>query len=351
MKPVRVLIVDDSAVVREHLRRIISADPRLEVAGIASTGEEAVEMVERVAPDVISMDIHLPGIQGFEATRRIMTLRPTPIVVVSGIDMAEVNLSMEALRSGALAVVEKPVAATHDAFNALASRLCTQLALMSEVKVVRQRDLTPRKTLLSPSGGLATAAGNGYALVGIGASTGGPNAVMQVLNGLGRDFPLPVAVVQHMTPGFVGGFSEWLATVTPFPVSVVRARTKLEGGRVYVAPSGCHLALDGLTARIEDTPPVGNHRPSASVLFSSMARTSGHSAIGVILTGMGEDGASGLRELKAAGGFTIAEAESTAIVYGMPAAAVRMGAVSETLPLGEIGQRILALPLSANKER
>lgn len=344
MKPVRVLIVDDSAVVREHLRRIISADPRLEVAGLAASGEEAIQMVERVAPDVISMDVHLPGIQGFEATRRIMALRPTPIVIVSGIEMAEVNLSMEALRSGALSVIEKPVAATHDSFDAVAFRLCTQLVLMSEVKVVKQRDLTPRKLSLRPTD--VRTPSRGYTVVAIGASTGGPNALMQVLNGLGRDFPLPVVVVQHMTPGFVGGFADWLDSVTPFQVKVVRAEEKLNPGHAYVAPSKFHLLLDGLTARIEDTPPIGNHRPSATALFSSAARTLGPSAVGVLLTGMGEDGAAGLRELKAAGGFTIAEAESTAIVYGMPAAAVRMGAVSEILPLGEIGQRILALPLS-----
>ncbi len=349
MKKVRVLIVDDSAVVREHLRRIIDADPRLEVAGIACTGEEALEVVERVAPDVISMDIHLPGIQGFEATRRIMSVRPTPIVIVSGIEMTEINLSMEALRSGALSVVEKPVAATHDAFDALASRLCTQLALMSEVKVVRQRDLTGRKSLVRATDPGA-AITKGYSLVGIGASTGGPNAVMQVLNGLGRDFSLPVVVVQHMTPGFVGGFAEWLASVTPFSVSVIRARTNLVGGQVYVAPSGFHLTIDGLAAKLEDTPPIGNHRPSATAMFSSIARTVGRSSIGVLLTGMGEDGAAGLREIRAAGGFTIAEAESTAIVYGMPAAAVRMGAASESLPLGEIGQRIRALTLAGSKE-
>ena len=348
MKPVRVLIVDDSAVVREHLRRIISADGRLEVAGVAATGEEAIEMVKSIAHDVISMDIHLPGIQGFEATRRIMALRPTPIVIVSGIELPEVNLSMEALRCGALSLVEKPAAATHESFNALASRLCTQLALMSEVKVVKQRGLSLRRSFL-PSD-RATSAG-GYAMVGIGASTGGPNAIMQVLNGLGRNFPLPVVLVQHMTPGFVGGFAEWLAGVTPFPVSVVRARTKLNPGHAYVAPSGFHLAIDGLSARLEDTPPIGNHRPSVTALFSSIARSFAASAIGVLLTGMGEDGASGLHDIRAAGGFTITEAESTAIVYGMPAAAVRIGAACEVLPLGDIGQRILALPLSGSKEK
>jgi two-component system chemotaxis response regulator CheB len=319
----------------------------LEVAGLAASGEEAIDMVERVSPDVISMDIHLPGIQGFEATRRIMALRPTPIVVVSGIEMEEMSLSMQALRSGALSVVEKPVAATHEGYAALASRLCSQLALMSEVKVVRQRDFAPRKTEARPR----MYAGKTYSILGIGASTGGPNALVQVLNRLQAGFPLPVAIVQHMTPGFIGGFAEWLESVTPFRVTVVRQHMKLDPGTVYVAPSGLHLVIDGLTATIDDGPPVGSHRPSATILFSSMARTLGSSAVGVLLTGMGDDGAIGLRQLKEAGGFTIAEAESTAVVYGMPAAAVRIGAVCESLPIGEIGHRILELPLQSWEER
>src|SRR5262245_15993895 len=141
MKPIRVLIVEDSPVVREHLRRIVSADPRFQVVGIAASGEEALELVEKAAPDVVSMDIQLPGMQGFEATRRIMALRPTPIVVVSGIASEEVSLTMQAFKAGALAVVEKPVSSTHADYEAMASRLCTQLAIMSEVNVIRQRPL------------------------------------------------------------------------------------------------------------------------------------------------------------------------------------------------------------------
>lgn len=348
MKRVRVLIVEDSPVVREHLRRIISSDPRLEVAGIAKSGEEAIEMVQQVAPDVVSMDIQLPGIQGFEATRQIMSIRPTPIVVVSGIEMHDMELSMQALRSGALSVVEKPVAATHDGYETIAGRLCTQLALMSEVKVVRQRNLQPR----SPVSRLVTVPpprSQHFLAVGIAASTGGPNALVQVLGGLQTGFSVPVAIVQHMAPGFINGFAEWLETVTPFRTHVVKERVKMVAGTVYIAPSGAHLALDGNVAMPEDSPPVGNHRPSANVLFTSMARTLGPLGIGIILTGMGDDGAAGLLSLKQAGGFTLAEAESTAIVYGMPAAAVKLGAVCETLPLPDIGSRVLELPVGAGE--
>jgi two-component system chemotaxis response regulator CheB len=347
MKRIRVLIVEDSPVVREHLRRIISADPRLEVAGIAETGEQALEMVQRVAPDVISMDIQLPGIQGFEATRRIMSLRPTPIVVVSGMETEDMGLSMQALRSGALAVVEKPVAATHEAYAGVAGRLCSQLVLMSEVKVVRQRDRWLRAGK-SSNIDLPKKAG-AYSVVGIGASTGGPNALVTLLTGLQPHLALPVMVVQHMTPGFIGGFAEWLSDVTGLRVQVVGERVELSPGTVYVAPTGRHVAVNDTTAVLDDSPPIGGNRPSANVLFSSMARSLGSAGIGVLLTGMGDDGAAGLGKLRDAGGFTIAEAESTAVVYGMPAAAVRMGAVCESLPLGEIAARIRELSVAKSE--
>lgn len=348
MKPVRVLIVEDSAVVREHLRRILSADPRLTVAGVAGSGEAALAIIDKVAPDVISMDIHLPGMEGFEATRQIMAHRPTPIVVVSGIGSAEVNLTMQALRAGALGVVEKPVAEGHDAYEAMSLRLRTQLLIMSEVKVVRRRGSAPRLTEVRAaqtftSGNTPNLQSAPYGILAIGASTGGPNALQQLLTGLGGDFPLPVVAVQHMSPGFMEGFAEWLESVTPFSACVVNGPASLSAGRVYLATSNRHLIIEGCSTAPDDGPPVGNHRPSANVLFASTARSCGSSAIGVLLTGMGEDGATGLSDLRNAGGYTIAEDESTAVVYGMPAAGVRLGAVRELLPLSRIAPRVLDL--------
>jgi two-component system chemotaxis response regulator CheB len=369
MKAVRVLIVEDSPVVREHLRRIISADPRLTVAGIAASGEEALAIVDDVAPDVISMDIQLPGIQGFETTRRIMSHRPTPIVVVSGIGMEEVNLTMQALKAGALGVVQKPVSSEHENYLAMANRLCTQLSIMSEVKVIRRRDgglrglnsavpsrvassvsspIVPGSSSWSPASSWR-ASSTPFRILAVGTSTGGPNALLQLLTGLGGDFPLPIAVVQHMTPGFMEGFAEWLSSVTPFQATVVNGPISLVPKTVYLAPTSRHLVLNGCSASPDDGPPVGSHRPSANVLFSSLARSSGSSAIGVLLTGMGEDGALGLGELKTAGAFTIAEDETTAVVYGMPAAAVQLGAVRESLPLPGIAPRILELVASREK--
>jgi two-component system chemotaxis response regulator CheB len=344
MRRTRVLIVEDSPVVREHLRRIISADSRLEVAGIAATGEEALKLLDQLSPDVISMDIQLPGISGLETTRLTMAHRPTPIVVVSGMGSGEMNLTMQALKAGALSVVKKPVAASHGDYEALAGQLCTQLSIMSEVKVVKQRRMGAG--LAAGDRRSAVYGSRRYRILGIAASTGGPNALVQVLSGLGADFSVPIALVQHMTPGFVSGFASWLASMTPLPVEIVERPTPLRPGRVYLAPEDRHLAVDGRSAWLEDGPAVGSHRPSADVLFSSMACGAGPAAIGVLLTGMGEDGAAGLRELRATGGLTIAEDESTAVVYGMPAAGVRLGAVCESLPLGEVAPRVLELVAS-----
>jgi two-component system chemotaxis response regulator CheB len=262
---------------------------------------------------------------------------------------------MEALRAGALSVVEKPVAVTHDSYAALASRLCTQLAIMSEVKVLKQREeQQPQQPHPAPSDGRPAPLSavltraveapplGSYRLLAIAASTGGPSALMRLLSGLGPRFPLPIAVVQHMTPAFLGGFAEWLASVTPFPVTIVNAPTTLEPGHVYLAPSqDLHLAVHGSTAAPDNSPAEGVHRPSANVLFSSVARAFGSAALGVVLTGMGDDGTQGLLELRSAGAWVIAEHESTSAVYGMPAAAIEAGAVNETLPLPEIAPRIL----------
>jgi two-component system chemotaxis response regulator CheB len=350
MRRIRVLIVEDSAVVREFLRQIISADPRLEVAAAVASAEEALDLLHSIAPDVISLDIRLPGMQGLEATRRIMSERPTPIVVVSAASESdELNLTMEALRAGALAVVEKPAATSHRDYDALADRLREQLVIMSEVRVVRQnvkRVLAGRyfKTAPGPAGGH-------YRILGIVASTGGPRALMELLGGLGPSFPLPIVVVQHMTPSFQYGFGSWLASVTPFRVELVADKAPLSPGKLYLAHPGRHLLADTAWTWVEHGNPDGNHCPSGNILFESLARHARHAGIGVLLTGMGEDGARCLLDLRRAGGYTIAEHQSTAVVYGMPAAAVRMGAACETLPLPSIAGRIREMAGPAAKEK
>lgn len=339
MNPTRVMVVEDSPTVRALLCEIISHDPRLQVCAAAKSGEEALRLLERTAPDVVSLDIQLPGMNGLEVAERIMSRRPTPIVVIAASDTAcEQALSVQALAAGALSVVEKPRGVATEAYYALAGKICTQLAIMSQVRVVRQRSrqaARPRRTA-PPSSGKIEA-------LGIVCSTGGPPALVKIFSSLGERFPAPILLVQHITPSFLPGFASWLAGACPFAVEIVSASTALCPGVIYVAAPELHLRASRSAACAVRGEPVAGHRPSGSVLFESLAEELGSRAIGVLLTGMGEDGAEGLLALKKAGGYTLAESESTAVVYGMPAAAVLLDAVRESLPLDAIAARLKEL--------
>jgi two-component system, chemotaxis family, protein-glutamate methylesterase/glutaminase len=348
MSKIRVMIVEDSRVVREFLVQLIGADPRLEVAVAVDCAEEALRLLERVSPDVISMDIRLPGMNGFEATQQIMTRKPTPIVVVSAsVEAEDLKVSMNALRAGALSVVEKPAGLAHEDYERLARRLCDQLVLMSQVKVIRQRiDRGVRFAPARPSLAAvhATQASVGpFRMVGMVASTGGPAALTQIFRHLPADFPVPILVIQHITSSFLEGFATWLGSIAPLPVRFARDGETAAAGTIYLPSADRHLRVEGTRLRLDASAPVNLQRPSGTILFRSMAQSAGSAALGVLLTGMGEDGAEGLRELRQAGGYTLAEDESTAVVYGMPAVAIRLGAVCESLPLSEIGPRVVEL--------
>jgi two-component system, chemotaxis family, protein-glutamate methylesterase/glutaminase len=345
-KPVRVMIVEDSAVVRQLLVAIVGRDPRLCVAAAFGSAEEAIARIDDVRPDVISMDIRLPGMDGLEATRRIMTERPTPIVVIAdSVHDAALRISMNALRAGALTVVEKPVGVASAGYEEIAGTICTQLAIMSEVPVIRRRPIGIRppqpQSQAQPARPSAAAPAKRPSVIGIAASTGGPPALARVLGALSPDFPVPILLVQHMGAPFMEGFASWLDGLVPLKVAVARdGETALPGG-VYVAPGDRHLEVrPGHVLRLTDDPPIGSQRPAATILFRSIARNAGARGLGIVLTGMGDDGASGLLEVRQAGGYTIAEDQSTCVVYGMPAAALRLGGVSASLPLETIGPRL-----------
>jgi len=235
----------------------------------------------------------------------------------------------------------------------MAGRLCTQLVIMSQVRVIRQR---PRRSpaLQPPAIGqnasrataIVSSAPGSLQMLGIVASTGGPNALVKMLAGLGGNVPVPILLVQHITPSFLKGFVVWLNGVAPMRVIEAVDGQIPQPGSVYVAPAEQHLVLDRGCLRLDSSAPVSVQRPSGTVLFRSMARSLGANCLGVLLTGMGEDGALGLRDIREAGGYTIAEDETTAVVYGMPAAAVKMGAVCESLPLDDIAPRVLQLLLA-----
>jgi two-component system chemotaxis response regulator CheB len=348
MNQIRVLIVEDSRVVRELLEHIIQQDPRLRVVGSVESGEEALRILDRAAPDVISMDVRLPGMDGFETTLRIMSHRPTPIVVVSAsVEREDLRIPMNALDAGALTVLEKPSGTTSSEYESIAKRLCTQLAIMSQVKVVRRRNTAPRTDCSGPLENRTTPRSNAsYRMLGIVSSTGGPHALSQILTRLGPNFPLPIVLVQHITNSFLEGFASWLASVCPFEVEIVKGSAIPVRGKVYMATRDRHLRVRRGTLEVDAGDPVCAQRPSGTVLFDSMANTLGSSALGVLLTGMGEDGAEGLLHLRRNGAYTIAEDESTAVVYGMPKEAVRLGGVCESLPLPAIAGRLLELTQS-----
>ena len=341
VQPIRVMIVEDSGVIREFLEYLIAQDRRLHVAASVASGEEALARLDRVAPDVISMDIRLPGIDGFETTKRIMAQRPTPIVVVSAsVEAEDLQISINALRAGALSVVEKPVGVRHQDYETLAKRLCTQLVIMSQVQVIRQRTRTRDGT--SPSLPMRR---KPHSLHGIGivASTGGPNALQKVLGELPSTFPIPIFLVQHITAAFLSGFVRWLNEQCLMEVVEAEFGQVPQPGTIYVAPADRHLEVhqSGLWLTASDL--VCQQRPSGTVLLRSLAECYRESACGVVLTGMGSDGADGMLAIRQAGGYTLAEDESTAVVYGMPDAAVRTGCVDEVLPQPEIGPRLIEL--------
>jgi two-component system chemotaxis response regulator CheB len=338
------MIVEDSAVISGLLAYSIGRDPRLEVCATAASAEDALRRVEAISPDVIAMDIHLPGMDGLDATRLIMSRKPVPIVVVAAsMESGRRNsLAMEALRAGALTVLEKPVGTTHADYESLAERLCTQLAIMSEVMLVRQHNNglshSANHDVPRHSRGIGR-----YKMLGIACSTGGPGSLVQMLGALGPAFPLPILLVQHMTDTFLKGFASWLDGVCPFSAVLVDDGCVPIAGTVHMAPPDRHLKLEDGRLRLGRGDPISYQRPSGTVLFHSMARDLGADALGVLLTGMGDDGASGLLDIRRSGGYTIAEDESTAVVYGMPGAAVRVGAVCESLPLPAIAGRVLGL--------
>ncbi len=337
---IKILIVEDSPVVRDFLTYILSSDPELEVVGTVSNGIEACQAVPRLHPDVVTMDIHMPRMDGFEATRRIMETHPVPIVVISGARQAdEVATTFRALEAGALAFQPRPNCIGHADFDAAARELVKTVKLMAEVKVVR-RWPAARKPKPASDMGAAIAVKpevENIKLVAIGASTGGPLVIRTILNGLPPEFPAPVMIVQHMVPEFIPGFVEWLRPIVCLDVRLAAHGETLQAGKVYVAPGGCQTGIGpGGKILLTQDPSWNGHRPSVSYLFRAAAEIFGNEAIGVLLTGMGNDGAAELRLMREKGAVTIAQNEPTSTVFGMPGEAVKLQAATYILPPEQI---------------
>ncbi|GAB7037010.1 MULTISPECIES: chemotaxis-specific protein-glutamate methyltransferase CheB [Catenuloplanes] len=339
---IRVLVVEDSLTVRAALREALTLDPGVQIAGEAVTGAEAVDMCRRLRPDVITMDVMLPVMSGLQATEQIMQDCPTPILVVSSAARREALGTYDVLAAGAVDVLEKPRGDASDA--TWGARLRTAVRVVSRIKVVTRRRATPvpEPAPVPPAG-----RPKGTQLVVIGASTGGPGAINQILSRLPPAFPLPILYVQHLSANevFATAFTDWLAAQVQRPVVYATGGVPVSAGagRVTVAPPDRHLLIRGGMLQLSNGPERHSCRPSVDTLFESVADAYGPSAVGVLLTGMGRDGAAGLLAMRRAGARTYAQDEATSVVYGMPREAVLLGAATESLPLTAIGERLAAL--------
>jgi two-component system chemotaxis response regulator CheB len=336
---IRVLIAEDSAVTREYLKWMLEQDPELEVAGAAHNGEEAVELAQRLRPDVILMDVHMPVLDGFGATRLIMERVPTPIVMATASSSrSETRSAFHALEAGALILIDKPPAPWDDRHEDAARELIRTIKLMAEVKVVRRWAARGGNGAVHPTHPRAPR------MIAIGASTGGPQVLSSILAGLPRPLSVPLLLVQHISEGFIEGFADWLGTRTPMPVKIAARDEDLQAGTVYVAGGERHMTITrDRRVAFDGGPPVNGFRPSISRLFDSVADACGSEGVGVLLTGMGRDGADGLRRMRDAGALTIAQDEETSVVFGMPAEAVRLDAAIEVLPPAGIAEALWAL--------
>lgn len=335
--PIRVLVVDDSMVVRQILVSMLETVPGFEVVGQARDGEEAVRLTARLRPDVITMDIRMPRLDGLGAIHQIMSSTPTPIVVVAAsVYEPDRNIAFSAIEAGALTVVEKPSGITSEAYESARDQLVTTIRLMSDVQVVtlrpdRRADV---KSLDRQVGkvGAAGASSINAELIAIAASTGGPGVLREIFRMLPGDLAIPIVTVQHITPGFAQGFAQWLDGETELRVSLAKDGEHLEAGRVLIAPDDTHLTVaPGRIVRLDNSEPVKGQRPSATRLFDSVAKVYGAASVGVVLTGMGDDGADGLQNLRQSGGHVIAQNEESCVVFGMPKAAIERGFVDRIM--------------------
>jgi two-component system chemotaxis response regulator CheB len=345
---INVLVVEDSPVAREFLVGLLRADPAVRVVGTAANGEEALAMVERCRPDVVTMDIHMPKMDGLEATRRIMEAHPVPIVVVSGSHAPkEVAATFRVMEAGALAVLPRPTGHGHPDHETMAREFVQTVKLMSEVKVVRRWTRTHRGAAVvgavgGPPPHKRTPAE--IKLIAIGASTGGPVVIQTILSGLPRDFSAPIVIVQHMVADFIPGFTEWLDQTCRRPVHVAKHGAPILPGHAYTAPGGHQMKVDagGHIVLTRDEPENG-HRPSVSYLFRSVAQAFGNRAVGVLLSGMGKDGAEELGLMRERGAITIAQDKESSVVHGMPGEAIQLDAAAYVLPPEKITSALASL--------
>ena len=348
MKPIRVLIVDDSATIRNVLAALLAQDPEIEVVGSAPEPAIARQMIKDLSPDVLTLDVEMPNMNGLEFLERIMRLRPMPVVMVSTLTSRGTEVTLEALELGAVDYFAKPTTNVAALLDTGGKELIEKIKTAARAKV---RALKPRVQAPDPSQAPPFDAGN--RIVAIGSSTGGVEALLQVLSHFPDNCP-PTVITQHMPAHFTTSFADRLSRMCRPNVTEARDGDILKVGQVYLAPGGDkHLTITGagtLRCRLVEGPTISGHRPSVDALFHSVAGCAGSRAVGAILTGMGADGANGLLEMRRAGASTVGQDEATSIVYGMPRVAFERGAVETQMPLEKIGQKILQLCNTKSEE-
>jgi two-component system chemotaxis response regulator CheB len=336
--PVRVLVVDDSAVMRQLLSSLLAEDPEIEVVGTAPDPLIARDRIKALNPDVLTLDVEMPHMDGVSFLRKIMSLRPMPVVMISTLTQAGAEVTLEALEIGAVDFIAKPVTNVAQELAAIADDL------RAKVKTAARTRVGVHRAAPAPRPQQQKFVSSGDKIVLIGASTGGVEALKVVLMGLPEDCP-PILITQHMPPRFTAAFAGRLNRECAMTVSEARHGDVVEHGHVYIAPGSHHLELvkhgSGFACALNDAPAVSGHRPSVDVLFRSAVRTAGPKAVGVILTGMGKDGAEGLAELRRAGAMTIGQDEATSLIYGMPRVAFERGGVAKQCSLSHVAHHIL----------
>ncbi|WP_224367671.1 chemotaxis protein CheB [Hyalangium versicolor] len=330
-KPIRVLVVDDSPTMVNTMATLLTQDSRIEIVGRAGDGNRAVSLARLLRPDVITMDLLLPGLDGPGAIAAIMADAPARILVVSAVADRGAELGFQAIRAGALELIAKPNVANGEELRKWGRELVTSVCLMAEVPVISRR---PRREFTPP----LPSTGARVDIFGVAASTGGPPALSEIFSRLPKDLPVPVLVAQHITEGFTPGMVRWLSQVTPLGVTIAKDGERLEPGKIYFPLDGHDLTIERGVARLSRT--RGGPCPSGDLLLASLARAYGARAGGVVLTGMGDDGARGLLEVRRSGGVTCAQDEISSVVFGMPKAALDIGGTDQLLPVSAIADFI-----------
>lgn len=344
--PIRVLLVEDSPIALTILKRILDSSPDIAIVGTARTGLDALELIPTIEPDVICTDFHMPQMNGLEFTSQVMARYPLPILVVSAsVQEEDTHRIFQLLEAGAVDILPKPMAGLDAENTLLKQSLINKIKVLSGVRVFKKKrsPSSPHQKPRQPDQKAPDVnTRNKPKIVAVGASTGGPLALQELFTPLPKDFPLPIVCVQHISLGFLQGLIDWLAVDCKLPIQVAPSGERPKPGQIYFPPERQHLEIDQHGRFVHSqAPPIASHRPSVTTTFASVAQFYGRKTVGILLTGMGRDGADGMKAIVDAGGFTIAQDEATSVVFGMPKEAIALGAARQVLPIQAIAPALL----------